>query len=110
MNILLLREALLIAKEYGIPTLGQFEVFITISQADGITITDMAGCTRVDDPDHWMHISNMVAKLVRSDERGESLAYRAEPIIGNVGPRPQKLRLTNKGFRLLAEINGIGFH
>lgn len=110
MNILLLREALLIAKEYGIGSLSQFEVFIAISQSDGIIINELAGCGKYDDPVVWNNKASMCSNLLRVDERGESLIYRSEPVIGAVGRRPYKLRLTKKGFRLLAELNKIGFH
>ncbi len=111
MNILLLREALLLAHEYGIDSVRQLGVFIAISQADGITVTELSGANiKQDDQVAWEHQSSMVAKLLAKRIDGEGLVYRAEHIVGYVGKPPQKLRLTAKGFRLLEELRDLGFH
>ena len=109
MNILLLREAMLLANEYGIDSVRQLAVFIAISKADGITVTELAGVSKQEDLVAWNHQSSMVAKLVELDERGESVVYRAEHIHGYVGRPAHKLRLTAKGFRLLEELRALGF-
>lgn len=110
MNILLLREALLIAKEYGIMNLNQFEVFIAISQADGITVNELSGTTKTEDSLAWDTKAESVRQLSRAGIDGRCLVYRAEQLYSPVGRRPQLIRLTGKGLELLKELHGIGFH
>lgn len=109
MNILLLREALLAAKEHGVMNLNQFEVFISISQADGITVNDLSGTTKSEDPLGWDAKAEAVRQLTRVGEDGMSLVYRAEPVSSNGGRRPRMVRLTPKGLSLLTELRSLGF-
>lgn len=109
MNILLLREALLIAKEYGVVNLNQFEVFIAISQADGVTVNELSGTSKTEDSIAWDAKAESVRQLSRAGIDGRCLVYRAEQLYGPVGRRPQLVRLTGKGFELLKELRNIGF-
>ena len=108
MNILLLREAMLLAIKYDVHTPSQFETFIAIAQADGITPNELAGCTLTSDSDRWRRKASTTKRLLIQDAKGECLIYRAEK--EESGGRPaHKLRLTSKGFRLLEELRDIGF-
>ncbi len=109
MNILLLKEALLLAHEYGIENVKHLSVFISISQADGISVTELAGCRSQDDQAKWYQYASIVQLILNLGEGEDGLIYRAEPVMGTGGRPPQKLRLTAKGFRLLEELRALGF-